>query len=293
MKFGYSLVGAILSIGAGAASAGAVEQAPAPQPRPAAAAAETPILQRVTPRLSVMTGIRELACNIDREGGMLTSIINAALAEERPTTSYAIDFVVGDNPHARQLSDPALNPLSFPWYRPDCVKPLDDRDAALCDDFAWSESLYDMLVGYHSLASANLRLAGLDDLDGASVCVPSDELARHLRREGVDRIAALEVRATPEACVAALRSGDVEFVFLPLATAEAMNRTGDLAAHEALDTALTVHAIAPKSDPQSVAALEMLGAGLGTIRDNGKWFEIIARFHRAHLGEPVVAAATQ
>ena len=200
----------------------------------------------------------------------------------------AIEFAFMDDrdDHVSTLLPGAAFSVGLPWRQPDCGQPgfLTERDFALCEFYAFSEPLFGTVSGVYgakgSLPGAEFGFTGLM---GARLCVADETEERALAERGV---AAPQVEVISEATLAAcfqrLLAGQVDYVSgeaFEAETAIAEVGGGDLVAEaEWLAMATTLHAVAPRDDAAAVAVLADIDAGLMSMRENGEWFAVVARY---------------
>jgi len=92
---------------------------------------------------------------------------------------------------------------------------------------------------------------------------------------------ALTAPASATACFEALAAGETDVVSLPRNEAQAAvlasGLTGRIAAVPALERGVTLHAVANQSNSVGVATISRLNRGLEAMREDGSWFQIVAR----------------
>ena len=110
--------------------------------------------------------------NEDQEqGGLLTEVANLALAQADGSPEYQIDFVNDWGAHLSPLLTDHAYDFSIGWTRPNCdlLEQLNDDSKFRCNNFNWTEPLYQQIVGYYTLQSAP-NYADHAQIKGKNVC---------------------------------------------------------------------------------------------------------------------------
>ncbi len=226
--------------------------------------------------------------NEDQEqGGMLTEIANVAMTNAAGGTDYKIDFVNDWGAHLTPLITDNAYDLALGWFKPNCavVDRLGEDSQFRCNNFDWTEPLFEQLFGYYTRAS-DPRLSGYDDIIGKTVCRPAGYATFQLEENDLQGDNITLVRPVdPAECFTALVAGDVDVVALAVDTAEGLmvdTGTADqIVNNENINQVLTLHALTSKNNPRGEAILAEFNSGLNAIKENGEWFEIVRR----HLTE--------
>lgn len=220
-------------------------------------------------------------------GGMITELIRLSLARTVPESEVNVTFD-GDWPSHLGLISQGAYDLGFPWYRPDCTRAerLDQPMQRRCADFDFSAPLFEVAIGYYVRAGDPLAgAAGHDRLFGRNICRPAGYFTFDLDQEGLREPKVKRVFPPAAAdCFTWLIRGEVDVVTLsrPIADADiaSLGLGGLVAEIPALASVQTLHAVAPKGDPQGRAYLDLLNTGLAELMSSGRWFEVVSR----HLG---------
>jgi len=221
------------------------------------------------------------------EGGMVTELVRLAMSNAAPERSVKIALVENWSAHLDMLKQGSFD-LGFPWYKPDCRKAalLSASMRQRCTQFDFSDPLFEVAIGYYALSdnpvAASTRYA---QLSGRRICRPANYFTFDLAQAGLAAPkATLVIAPTLSNCFTWLDQGKVDVVTLskPLAEDEIVRRgfEGRVTEILALASVQTLHAVAPKGDPNGRAALDLVNAGLAELQSSGRWFEVASR----HLG---------
>jgi polar amino acid transport system substrate-binding protein len=149
----------------------------------------------------------------------------------------------------------------------------------------YSEPVFEFLIAIFAPAGAPLPFADPKDLHGRALC-RSDGLTAHmldrggfdwLQDDAIDLLSA----ATPEACFEHLVAGEVDGVvvneFTGRATVTAMGLNGVVGIVSPPLGIISLHAAVPASDGSASETLQRINGGLGNIRANGQFENILER----------------
>ncbi len=290
------LLGAAVMIVVGAIGAAAPAAAADEATLSVAAIGRTPtdtnsgggILAGRTSNIAAAADFHDYICAYNSDGGMLTAIMDAALQQEISGASYNVSIASGKNAHQDALAHKGTQ-MSFPWYKPNCggTSFLTSHTKSLCTDYRWSDSIYDMVVGYFSTKNYARPLRRHDDVYGATLCVPGVEFPQMLREVGIsDLNTRIVVRKSPAACLTAVMKEEADLTLLPISMAatevEHLGLEDQIVPYAALDRVMTIHAIAPVASDTSADDIALLNSGLQKIRQSGEWFETILKFADGH-----------
>ncbi|MEM1345734.1 MAG: transporter substrate-binding domain-containing protein, partial [Pseudomonadota bacterium] len=240
----------------------------------------------VQPRIRVLTG--EFAPYTGRtlpESGMLADIMVEAIAASAPGRGLRMTFADEWEAHLDTLLPESRYDIGFPWFRPNCDAPerLSAEMRRRCSDFVWSQPLHEVVVGVFVRAGDPLtRVSEYAALSGRSLCRPEGFQTLDLFQKGVVPASVRRVEAVDaKACMRQLVAGQVDAVALDIVKAEGV--LGELGLFNAVAEApaladiITLHAIAPRSNPFGRTYVTLLDRGLRDLRDSGAWFDIVAR----------------
>ncbi|WP_299916772.1 transporter substrate-binding domain-containing protein [uncultured Roseobacter sp.] len=239
---------------------------------------------RSTP-LRVVTGDDQAPFSDHRlpQGGMLAEVMDQAL--QRGLTSRTVKtFRINDwASHLEPLLTGDLMDVSYPWPKPDC----DDLSGApICQAYAFSDPMFEMLMVMFVDADKPVPLANTEDIHGKKLCRPAGRMVFMLDAEGRGwlRNGLIElVRApTVSGCFDLLVRGDVDAVVVneftgrnAVATLGLTDRVTPLR-----NTPLgivTLHAVVSKQHPQSQKILAALNDGLRKLKRDGGFQDILDR----------------
>lgn len=266
----------------------AAAPAPEPEPEPAAEPAPEPAAEQGL-TIKFVTGTFPPWSGEDLpQQGFFTELITTALAESGSDVEYSVSFVEDWNSHLEVLLPTLAYDMTYPWAMPDCsrVENLEPANAQRCLDFDATASFFDAPSGFYALKGGAFEGAdSFDDLRTARLCRPEGHFTFDLEAENLTApdVTLLQPR-TPAECWYALVENEVDVVtYNVLAAEEEMAAAGvaDQVVATPIETAVTNHVFISKQNPNSAAMREALDTGLARLRQNGKWFEIVAR----HLSE--------
>lgn len=214
-------------------------------------------------------------------GGLLTDVVNTALAEAGPEQGYAIHWVEDWGSHFDPLLSNALLDAGFPWHKPDCATTPDEYR---CANFLFSDPMFEMLVLLFTTKSNPISFATDEDIFGKRLCHPrgyfTHDLDRADRRWLSEGKVTLEQPQTVADCFEMLMEGKIDAV----AMNEFTGRTAlkDLDLKDKVEIVQTrplsiegLHVIVHKSHPQAEEMLATINTGLRAIKDNGAYQAII------------------
>ncbi len=227
--------------------------------------------------------------NEDQEqGGMLTEIVNLALAEADGEPEYQIDFVNDWSAHLSPLLTDHAYDFSIGWTQPNCalLDDLNDDSKFRCNNFNWSEPLYQQVVAYYTLAGAE-DYTDHTQIKGMTVCRPAGYSTAMLEEVGLAEPDITLVRPNgPEDCLAAVKSGEAQVALIATDVAEGLLSKEDdpsvVKLHEQLSYVSALRALIAKTHPRSEELVGTLNSGLTKIKDSGVWFSTVRRHMTAH-----------
>ena len=217
-------------------------------------------------------------------GGMLTEIVDAALGVAEGSPDYSIDWINDWSAHIDPLLERHKYAMGFPWFEPNCDEPdsLGEEDRKRCS-FQFSESLFDMLIVLFKRSEDSRDLASDEALHGMRLCRPAGYFTFDLTDRGLvpgDTIELDRPQSVSE-CFNKLVDGEIDFVALNEFTGQSAIKElgyGDLvAASEQLTDTLGLRMIVHRDHPQASALLEQFNGGLRTLRESGRYDEIVGR----------------
>ncbi|MEL6640461.1 MAG: transporter substrate-binding domain-containing protein [Pseudomonadota bacterium] len=222
------------------------------------------------------------------QGGMITEITNVALANADGSPDYKIDFINDWGAHLQPLITDHAYDFSIAWFRPNCdlVANLGEGSQFRCNNLAWSEPMFEQILGYYTRVSAEAP-ASHADLLGKSICRPSGYATFMLEEHNlVEPNITFSQPDSPQDCFQGLADGTYDAVALAADTAEGviveLGLQDQIAFHEPLSQVLTMHAVIAKTNPNAEVYLATLDSGIRKLKENGEWFSIIRRHLTAH-----------
>ncbi len=231
-----------------------------------------------------VAAIGEVSREANEDGFMLAAIMDAALRKEISDDRFSVSTGNGTTSPRDALTQTDAD-LSFPWYKPNCDGNafLTSYTTTLCTDFQWSDSIYEVVVGYFTAKDYDRPLRRHVDVYGTTLCVSGVVFPQMLHEVGIsDLNTRVLVRRTPAACIQAVNANEADVTLLPISRAsvevERLDLVDEIVPNLTLDRVLSLHAIAPRTSETAAQDLELLNSGIRKIRKNGEWFEIIATF---------------
>ncbi len=255
--------------------------------RPAATTAALPAPKR---KIRVVTGT-DWAPFLDEgqeQGGMITEVVNVALANANGKPQYKIDFVNDWGAHLQPLITDHAYDFSIAWFKPNCdvVDRLSDASKFRCNNLDWSEPLFEQIIGYYTRID-HPRPSSYKDLFGLTICRPSGYSTFMMEENNlVEPNITLEQPVKTTDCFEGLVAGKYDAVVLASDTAagaiQKIGAKGQVQFHEHLSQVATMHAVIAKTNPRSKAFIAALDSGVKKIKDNGEWFKIVSRHIAQH-----------
>ncbi|MEL7465289.1 MAG: transporter substrate-binding domain-containing protein [Pseudomonadota bacterium] len=228
--------------------------------------------------------------NEDQEqGGMITEIINVAAETMMQQSEFQVDFINDWGAHMEPLIADGAYDFTFPWFRPNCdaIDKLGPTSVFRCEQLAWSDPLFEQIIGYYMRADDTNKPTDHVGLFGRTVCRPSGYATFMLEENDlVEPNITLMRPGSPTDCFAMLASGEVDAVVIATMVGDdAIANIPDASNIEEqpqLSTIATMHAATSVDNPDKDAQLAVLNEGIANVRESGKWFEIVQRHLVAH-----------
>ncbi len=170
--------------------------------------------------------------------------------------------------------------LSFPWPMPNCgdSAALSPQSAYLCDNYSFSDPLYEITLGLFTSENSPLATATTaGSFAGKSICVPQFHTSDLLVKSGIAATSALiELAPDFKSCLARLDTGEFDAILADYQSfstlVPAQNGLVDI---PAFAQKTTLHAIAYSRNTAALEVLAMANAGLKQILQSGEWFGIV------------------
>lgn len=239
----------------------------------------------------VGTAFGPLSGESEPQGGILTQLLTAGLRERGldPTKPGMVRLSWSADRAAllkTLLSDGAQD-AGFPAERPDCTAPAAPADAAVagCDQFLFSEAVFQVLNGLFIRTEGEFQFASDADVTSRVICAaagadiaPLDADGRNWVKE--EKITLLR-QPTLDDCLRDVAKGDADAAFGDEFTGrEALARLGlsgqvDLADRPVATTSL--HAVVAKSHPRAAEIVATIDQGLRALKAKGLYSEIVTK----------------
>lgn len=170
--------------------------------------------------------------------------------------------------------------LSFPWAMPNCgdAAALSPQSVYLCNNYTFSEPLYEITLGLFTSANSPLAIAKTaSNFSGVSICVPQFHTSDLLTQNGIAAAGAeIVISSDFESCLAGLDAGNFDAILADYQSfGTIVSPESGLVDIPEFAQKTTLHAIAYNQNPAALAAIEMTNAGLKQILMSGEWFEIV------------------
>lgn len=221
------------------------------------------------------------------QGGMLTELMNLALANAPGSPAYKIDFINDDGAHLNPLIVDHAYDISIGWSEPNCDNQANMADESLfrCNNLLFSDPLYEEVLGYYSTVDL-AQISEHQGLLGRRICRTEAYTLAPLEDYGLQEPDIEIVRApTSETCIDYILDGtaDIALVASDVASGRLseLGKEDQVHLHEALTYVDVLHAVTAKTNPDAEEILAYVNDGLDEIKTSGLWFQTVRR----HLAE--------
>lgn len=219
------------------------------------------------------------------QGGMLVEMVNVALSKSDSQPEYKIDFVNDWGAHLTPLLTDHAYDLSIAWYQPNCdvIDQLGEDNQFRCNNFNWSEPIYEQIMGYY-IRSSDPVPQSYAEMKGKTICRPAGYSLFFLEEDELTE--KLEQPVQVADCMRGLHDGSYDVVVLAPEVAEvAMNELGvtDKTFYlEKLAKVLPIGAVISKNHPDGDSILREFNTAMQQIKSSGEWFRIVLRHLQEH-----------
>ena len=221
-------------------------------------------------------------------GGMITDIVNTALASQQQDASgpeFDVSWVNDWSAHLNPLLVNRAFDMGFPWFRPNCERydELDDPAKFRCDNLHFSQPVFEILVRFFIKQGSDFRFASDNDIVGKRLCRPTGYFTFDLDDNGRnwvknDKVTLLRPQSVDE-CFQLLDRNEVDAVVLNEFTGRAAVTKAQLTDRvevvEKPVSVLNLHVIIAKTHPMAEAYLQIVNQALERIRDSGVYAQIV------------------
>lgn len=255
-----------------------------PQPTAFLARISTEAEAGLAPKFSAKAGETPFLGRDSR--GLLPDILAAALS--KGGYNGPLDIARPESiSEVLQASTQAGALLAFPLVMPDCGQPsaLSSQSAYLCENYTFSDPLYEITLGIFTKATSPLASAETAAaFSSNTICVPQFHTDDILRTNGIIAANGLAIIA-PDilTCLDGLENGTFDAMVADYQSVSkfASEHSGLVDMPPFAETS-TLHAIAYSANPAAMEVLDMTNAGLKQILSSGEWFAIVNR-HLAQM----------
>jgi polar amino acid transport system substrate-binding protein len=224
---------------------------------------------------------------------MITDLVTRAVSAAAPEWDFRVTFINDRSAHLEVLLPDGAYDVSFPWYKPDCTKAgkLSEELRRRCNEFEFSNPLYEVTVGFYTRAGDRLVEAGSHgDLFGKRLCRPKGHFMFDLDQHDLKAPnVSVETQSTATECFTRLMRGQVDVVSLVKSGADGELRqlgiSDRVAEIKGLASRQTLHALVLKSNPNGRAYLDIINQGLTSLMASGEWFTVVAFHQRPRLAK--------
>lgn len=229
------------------------------------------------------TGWRPFLDEGNPQGGLLTEIIELALVNADDQTDYQIDFINDVGAHLEPLLTNQAFDVSIGQLQPDCAdaSALGAESQFLCENFEFSDPMYEEIFGYYSVAS-DPEYTVHQELVGKTICRAVDYTLVPLEAVALSE-PSIEIVRAPDAasCIDLVLDGDADVALVAIEVADArikaLGAQNRIRLHDDLSYIDFFHATVSKDNARSDAILATINSGLKNIKESGLWFQTIRR----------------
>jgi polar amino acid transport system substrate-binding protein len=216
-------------------------------------------------------------------GGLFLRIATTALDRAGPEYRHSVGWVEDWESHIFVLLPNGAFDFATGWYDPNCdnlVNPS-ERTLYMCDNFLFSDPVYDSVFGFFSKPdNPYAKAETFADLAGARFCRAEGNLFHDLEEQGLDASnITISLVDEEDDCLEGLLDdrydvASFEAQYAPILFAEM--EIGDRLVQSArLSTIQTSVVLAYKGNPRSAAFIDHLNRGLAILRESEEWTEIV------------------
>ena len=246
---------------------------------------QAPTLPAAKP-ISFVTGngYAPFADEMLKGGGMMTQLVEMSVFRADPSLPYTMTYINDWQAHIDALLPSGAYDLSFPWVRPDCegADMLSPGDQVRCTEFVFSGPFYEIVDGFFALRESGLAsVTSYADFQGKRICRPEGYTTGVLDAVGLTVPAITLLRPVEVTdCFQALAAGEVDLVSVDAevgdAAAAKLGLTAMVEQNPHLNTLLSLHVIAHRSNQRAVDMIGQLDTGLIEMYQSGEWYEIVS-----------------
>ncbi len=219
--------------------------------------------------------------------GLITELITASFENNRQAPSYGVSWINDWSSHLDPLLLQRSFDMGFPWLQPDCTDPssLDEDSRFRCDNFLFSDPMFEMLVLLFVRQDSDMTFANDLDMEGRTLCRPDGYYTFDLNADGRRWLAegtiSLEQPRTVADCFEMLVDGSVDAVAINEFTGrQSVVEEGLVDQVKTLPRAVSIqslHTLVPKTHPRATVLLYHFNLGLRLLRDTDEYDEILDR----------------
>jgi polar amino acid transport system substrate-binding protein len=211
------------------------------------------------------------------DGRLITKRMQQAVRKAAPEQEFRIYFINDLAEHQSTLLRDGAFDVGFPWFRPDCsrTKDLTEELRMRCDEFEFSDPIFDVSIGFYAragdpLTGAASKTGRSDALSGKTICRPRENFPLDLEHSNLMAAGiSIEIEDTATDCFTRLMAGQVDIVTLLRHQANDEIRRAGMSGRVIQITSLasrqTLHAVVQKSNPDGPAYLEIINAGFASL----------------------------
>ncbi|EBA14042.1 LysM peptidoglycan-binding domain-containing protein [Roseobacter sp. CCS2] len=234
-------------------------------------------------RVLTASGWRPFLDESDPQGGLLTEITELALVNTDDQADYEIDFINDFGAHLDPLLTKQAYDVSIGQLQPACADgaQLGPESTFLCDNFDFSDPLYEEIFGYYS-AAGDPEYTDHQELSGKTICRAVDYTLVPLEAVNLSQSAIDIVRAPDAAtCIDYVLDGNADVALVAIEVADArikeLDAQDNIQLHDDLSYIDFFHATVAKNNPRGDDILGTINSGLKNIKESGLWFQTVRR----------------
>ena len=216
-------------------------------------------------------------------GGLITEVVNAAMAAAQGDSEYKIHWVNDWSSHLDPLMSNAMMDMAFPWYQPDCNGSPDNYR---CANFHFSEPMFEMLILLFVDKSRPIAFSRDSDIEGRTLCRPAGyfthDLDRADRRWISNEKITLKQPVTMKECFDLLSNGEVDAVavneFTGRSTIKTLGIKDQVEVVQGRPVSIEgLHVLVHKEHPNAADLIATINDGLTAIKASGQYQSTIDR----------------
>lgn len=240
-------------------------------------------------KINLLTGddYAPFTSKASHNGGLITDVVNAAMAKASPAEGHAIHWVNDWASHFDPLLSNALLDLGFPWYKPDCATM---PDSYRCQNFHFSEPMFETLMLLFAHNDRPFTFENDSDMEGKTLCRPTGYLTFDLDERGrrwiADKKITLKQPHKVKDCFDMVAAGEADAVAINEFTGRSVMKEHGLEDQFSIlpqpVAVLGIYVVVHKTHPRADELLAVVNKGLRGIQEDGS-YQAIVEDHMARI----------